>query len=121
MATVMPPLLVYLELVVQRPFRKRTPAPLTKRARLRGDSETRSSERSEPCQWGKPPGTPGKLETGAFPQDWPFPASSTLPRVNRTDREFVVGLFGSPNRTRMYNLLVDSQRQGEAIAASPTQ
>jgi hypothetical protein len=56
---------------------------------------------------GKPTGSPGKLERGAFPQYWLFPANPRCRAVNRKDREFVVGLFGSPNRTRTYDLLVD--------------
>jgi hypothetical protein len=72
--------------------RPRTPAPLTKRAPLGGDSETCPSER---------------LERGAFPQYWLFPANPRCRAVNRKDREFVVRLFGSPNRIRTDSLLVN--------------
>ena len=88
-------------------------AQLTKRAPLGGDSETRTSERPGRCDLGKPTGSPGKLERGAFPQYWLFPPSPCRRAVNRKDREFVVGLFGSPNGTRTYDLLVDGGETSE--------
>ena len=62
---------------------QRTPAPLTKRAPLGGDYETRTSERPGRCPLGKPTGSPGKLERGAFPQYWLFPANPRCRAVNR--------------------------------------
>ena len=62
---------------------------------------------------GKPTGSPGKLERGAFPQDWPFLANPRCRAVNRKGSEFVVGLFGSPNKIRMYDPLVDSGETAE--------
>src|ERR1017187_4204294 len=56
---------------------------------------------------GKPTGSPDKLERAAFPQFWPFPASPWRRAVNQKDKEFVAGLFGSPNRTRTEGLLVN--------------
>src|ERR1700680_4516585 len=52
------------------------------------------------------------------PQYWLFPANPRCRAVNRKDREFVVGLFGSPNRTRTNDLLVDS-RSGTVGNTSP--
>ena len=81
----------------------------TKRAPLGGDSETRTSERPGRCDLGKPTGSPGKLERGAFPQYWLFPAIPCRRAVNQKGREFVVGLFGSSGRIRTYNPSVNSR------------
>jgi hypothetical protein len=91
-------------------FVRRTPAQLTKRAPLGGDSETRTSERPGRCDLGKPTGSTGKLERGAFPRYWLFPPSPCRRAVNRKDKEFVVGLFGSANRIRTTDLLVNAHR-----------
>ena len=49
-------------------------------------------------------------ERGPFAQYWPFPASPCRRAVNQKGREFEVGIFGSPNRTRTTDLLVNSHR-----------
>jgi hypothetical protein len=64
---------------------------------------------------GKPTGSPGKLERGAFPQYWLFPANPRCRAVNRKDREFVVGLFGSPNMAE-FELLSHEREQPERAA-----
>src|ERR1035437_1853273 len=84
--------------------------PLTKSARPVGDTEKVAQE------WLR--GVPG-FERRAIlpyqratvsPQYWPFPASPCRRAVNQQDKEFVVGLFGSPNRIRTADLLVNNRR-----------
>jgi len=80
---------------------------------LGGDSEKRTTERRERGDLGKPPGSPDELERAAFPQYWPFPANPFRRAVNQKDREFVVGLFGSPLsgvRTRLRRALAKCHR-----------
>ena len=43
-----------------------------------------------------------------IPQEFPTHFPLRCRAVNLKDREFVVGLFGSPNTFRTYNLLVNS-------------
>ena len=44
------------------------------------------------------------------PQYWPFPASPGHRAANQKDREFVASSFGSPNRIRTADLLVNNRR-----------
>ena len=47
-------------------------APLTKRARVFGDSETRTPKDPEEATGTRQPAVPGSLRETAFPQYWPF-------------------------------------------------
>jgi hypothetical protein len=87
-----------------------TGTQLTKSAPLGGDSETRTLKGPGEATWASRRAALAKLERAAFPQHWPFPASPCRRAVNQKDKEFVVGLFGSPNRTRTQNLPVNRLR-----------
>jgi hypothetical protein len=86
---------------------------------LGGDSETRAPEKDRSGNVGKPTGSPGKPERGAFQRYWPFSASPCLSAVNRKDKEFAVGLFGSPDKIRTCNLSVNTRSDAVRNAAPP--
>jgi hypothetical protein len=79
----------------------------TRRALLGGDTENVAQQRIKIAHLiGRLAMGPHLRET-AFTQYWPFPANPRCRAANRKDREFVVGLFGSPNRIRTDSLLVN--------------
>jgi len=81
--------------------------PLTKSARPVGDTEKVAQEWLRGAsgfeRWAILP----YQRATVSPQYWPFPASPGHRAANQKDREFVASSFGSPNRTRTYDLLVD--------------
>src|SRR6266851_1029640 len=81
---------------------------LTKRALVSGDTEKGAREWANEPDLGAGTGLIVEQERGPFAQYWPFPASPCRRAVNQKGREFEVGLFGSPNRTRTYSLLVNA-------------
>jgi hypothetical protein len=59
-------------------------------------------------------------ETACFPQYWPFRKNSRQMAVNPKRADLEVERFGSPNRTRTYDLLVDGGETGRTHRCKST-
>jgi hypothetical protein len=88
---------------------------LTKRALVGGDTEKVALEWANEQVWAGCTGQVAGQERSRFPQYWPFPASPRRRTANQKDREFVAGSYGSANRIRTTDLLVNAHGEGDLL------
>jgi len=86
------------------------PSPVNQTRGVTGDAERGAPFRPLGRASGQPGGAPTCSERTAFPQYWPFPASSAPPGVNRKNWDLVGSECGSPDRIRTTDLLVSGSR-----------
>jgi len=84
--------------------------PLTKSARPVGDTEKVAQEWLRGASGFERRAILPYQRATVSPQYWPFPASPGHRAANQKDREFVASSFGSPNRIRTADLLVNNRR-----------
>jgi hypothetical protein len=97
---------------------RRWGAPLTKRAPLAETLIRAPLERPGRGDLREP--QPSQAERAVFQQYWPFPASSCRRVLNGRTESSKSDPFGSPDRTRTCNLLVDSAINSPQATVGPS-